>query len=479
MPIYINPGTKRIEIPGQAGRPELSLGRRAAAERTYAQILFEDYGADATWPLVNIASGTTIYDAFNSDRDGTLSGWVLQDAVGPVSGSLAPLSDAGDYGDIYTTAPITGLTEIFDGSVGSLLLWLRVSSGSVWTDGNNYFALQLSRGSASGRIYIAKVGDNNIRFGYTANDERLHVDHTISDTGWFSLGLSWSDAGNDGEGKMFANGQQVGSITITESWIDVLSSDHCAVLARDVFGGLSWPGWGAYLAARFGEVWTPTQFQEIHDAASSALADDTAAVIFTAPADLSDDFDDNSIADYYTTFISDDGSVVEQNQRMEMFAGTDVAGAQHAQIYTQEKWLLDGDFDVQVSFEGYNGTNNIYLKLHEPAPNDGTPDEEARVVLASDLGSPYGYGFEVRVGGSPGLLDGAGTYVDTSDTSGRFRVTRTGSTVEGFYWDGNNWVSIATATATTGPLSVMLWVSDGASVNFDDLIANADSVVMP
>lgn len=259
------------------GISPLLLRRSGGDTRTYAQTLVEDYGANEVWPLVDIATGTAIHAHVNGNRDGSLVGWDLQNAAGPVSGTQAPFIDGvNDYGNIYTSNGTDGLADIFDGQEGSLFIWAKVNSASVWSDSTVRYLVHLFAGSQD-FIYIRKDNtENKLRLWYEANNAANQSNIDLSTTDWFSAGISWSlSAGADGEVKFFINGSQVGStLTAIGSFSGSLNSTNCGLgsrtgnAANDVFHGYL-----AYPFMKFGSIWTPTQFQEMHDAASTAGAD--------------------------------------------------------------------------------------------------------------------------------------------------------------------------------------------------------------
>jgi hypothetical protein len=59
-------------------------------------------------------------------------------------------------------------------------------------------------------------------------------------------------------------------------------------------------------------------------------------------------------------------------------------------------------------------------------------------------------------------------YAPTTDASGRFRITRVGTTLTSYYWSNGAWVSLATGTAAAGPV-----VAIGVYAGGDDPTAEA------
>jgi len=160
------------------------------------------------------------------------------------------------------------------------------------------------------------------------------------------------------------------------------------------------------------------------------------------------------------------------------------SGNNHAKVHTFQKYMLVGDFDVQVDFELLSFPTSEYpwasLQLINYWIDDvNRPSEEARALVKYD-GGRY-YGGEVRHNGIPALLDGSGSYAATSDNSGKFRVTRVGNTAYTYYWNGSSWTLLESGTIGSNNMAIGLWVySNGAepSVNFDNLVVNSADAVL-
>ena len=85
----------------------------------------------AYWKL-NETSGTVAADSSGNGRDASYSGATLN-ATTFLDGAPAPSFDEiNDYLNAYSA-----LQPVFNGQAGTILLWFRVSSSGVWTDGLN------------------------------------------------------------------------------------------------------------------------------------------------------------------------------------------------------------------------------------------------------------------------------------------------------------------------------------------------------
>jgi len=165
---------------------------------------------------------------------------------------------------------------------------------------------------------------------------------------------------------------------------------------------------------------------------------------------------------------SGNGTVTQQNGRLEVSlnAGGTTAGV-------QGKCFVGGDFDVQVDF----------ALLNWPANNLQT------IKLATaDLGSgTFGLPGPGRFSGlidsyQMVLLSSIEGLALTTDTGGKLRLTRSGTTLTGYYHNGTNFVALASATVPTVSTRFVLNVGSsnpsGAAVQvaYDNFRVNAGAV---
>lgn len=268
------PSDSRIDLSGLRIRSGFSAG--AVITPTYAEVLRDTYLASEVWPLVNISAGTTISAFINSNRNGTLSGWALQNAAGPVTGTLAPSSDGvNDFGNIYTTSGVVGLQEIFNSSKGSMVIALQVSSAAIWTDGVIRKAIRISAAGTANQIMIERIATNNrLRATYRAGSVTKSVDITgLSTTGWLLVGCSWDTVAD--EFKVYSGGSQFGATqTSLGVWsTPTLTSTGCVIGSNTTSGDQSWSGWLGYAFVKFGSVWTAAEFTGINAALATAGPD--------------------------------------------------------------------------------------------------------------------------------------------------------------------------------------------------------------
>lgn len=237
----------------------------------YAAVLAQVYSASEVWPLVNIASGTTITATKLSARNGTLAGWDLRNTAGPFVGTLAPYADgANDYANIYSSNGSTGHADLFSGVTGWASICLKVDTG-VWTDGASRFALFLSAdGNNFVKLRKSNAANNTFEWAYRAGGTLLSVPigSLGAMTGWFQAVITWDkNAGASGEVKAYLNGtQQSTTQTSLGTWAGALAAAFAAVGGGNgLTNSTVWKGWLAYVAVGYGAVLTPTQVAAMYD----------------------------------------------------------------------------------------------------------------------------------------------------------------------------------------------------------------------
>lgn len=239
--------------------------RRGNRSQAYINTIVNTYGADEVWPLVDIASGTTITASVNSARNGTVSGWQLQNAAGPVTGTLAPLSDGvNDYGDIYSS----NLATLFDGSTGGWAIWAKVYNANVWTDGVRRVAMAMSNDGGANQTYIRKeLNPNQVTGFYEGNDQPFSRSYnSAGDTDWKLYALTWNFSSN--RARFIVDGVQNGddmSITAATSGI---GPSYTVIGANSISAVFVWHGWLAYAMFWAGTEPSVSDLLAIYNAAS-------------------------------------------------------------------------------------------------------------------------------------------------------------------------------------------------------------------
>jgi hypothetical protein len=255
-------------VKDSAGNVSSVYGSPVSVMAGYGYILDNQFGASEVWDLVNIASGTAITARNDAARNGALVGWDLQNAAGPVAGTLAPLSSGNnDYGHIYTTSGAVGLKEIFNPGVGWMSVCAKVLDGTVWPEAATRYLMVLYA-SGSNFINVYKDGTNLV-FRYDAGGTlEEHSKASMTETGWMQVVVTWDNtAGADGEVKFYYNGTQQGiTKTALGTWVGDLSASLRNNIGANTNAAGGWNGWLAYAAVGFGATLTPTQVLDMYNA---------------------------------------------------------------------------------------------------------------------------------------------------------------------------------------------------------------------
>lgn len=197
------------------------------------------------WPLWE-NSGTTALELTNA-RNGSYTGGTLSvSGIGDGKNGHYLDGASGHFVDVYSTA----LNTAWVGTEGSLLIWCKVNSSSIWTDSTTRKIATFSVDGYNYLLLTRTTTNNNLLYRYVAG---LVGGYTIDDvtktdggsTDWMCLGLTWSDTGD--AMKAYYNGVQEGSTqTGLNTWSGNLDSDVC-ILGSDTAASPT-QDWHGYLA---------------------------------------------------------------------------------------------------------------------------------------------------------------------------------------------------------------------------------------
>ena len=151
------------------------------------------YSPSAYWPL-DETSGTNADNAEGTAAlDGTYTGVTLNSSTGPDGQPAGLWGGILDYCDIYNV----GLNAVFDGSLGTLMIWIRAEALGDWTDSIQRRASQIQSDS-SNYIRIGKSPtDNQILFQYNAGGTLEQVGVVVTPSiDWIHCAITWNKAGD-------------------------------------------------------------------------------------------------------------------------------------------------------------------------------------------------------------------------------------------------------------------------------------------
>jgi len=190
-----------------------------------------------------------------------------------------------------------------------------------------------------------------------------------------------------------------------------------------------------------------------------------------------DNFDDNIIDSYlWRKIISGNVTLEEQNGRIEASISA-TSGTNTGKL--RSKFFLSGSFDIQIDFSNLNLESKEFGFIRLAI----TVDSDNYAYCQREYRSSYGHNYYagIKINGSE--TDG---HVSTSDTSGKFRITRQGQTLTCYYWDGSSWQQIHQRTGfSTNDVSISICeIYSSAdhpqiSAYFDNFKINEGTVLKP
>ena len=216
----------------------------SAAVQTYSEKVLAMESANLlAYFICGEASGTVMQEEKNN-YDGLYAGVTLGE-TGIGDGNTCPWWDgANDEGDIYTA----GLNSGFSGTEGTAMVWAKVNSSAVWTDGTVRSAMAIAA-DVNNLWRIERSSTNNtLNFRYTgAGTSKSIVVGSLSYTTWMCLLAKWSDT-NDYH-RAYINGSLVGTpASSIPTWVGALDATRCNVGARTNGPVDVWHGWLAHAA---------------------------------------------------------------------------------------------------------------------------------------------------------------------------------------------------------------------------------------
>lgn len=140
--------------------------------------------------------------------------------------------------DIYSS----GFANAFSGAEGTISLWAKVSSPSIWTDGATRRLFTIGA-DANNRVLIGRTAaDNTLQFVYVANGTTQSINSTIGPSNnWFHITIAWSKSAD--YVKAYVNGVQSGTTqTGLQTFTGSLASTTTVIGAGSNTPTVSWSG---------------------------------------------------------------------------------------------------------------------------------------------------------------------------------------------------------------------------------------------
>lgn len=188
-----------------------------------------------------------------------------------------------------------------------------------------------------------------------------------------------------------------------------------------------------------------------------------------------DAFDTGIQPSHWTVHAGPTSTIEARNGEVVVTLGTD-AGA-----YLAFNFPLSGDFDARADYRLITWPPNNQTRIGISLPQPGGLAAFGAVERISDGGFvPENEGYVTH------FLDGI-TAVARNDSSGTLRLARTGTTLTGYFRDGNDWVAIASSTnpqyTALSPVYLPVWwegaPAAGTAVAFDNFVLDAPGTNIP
>ncbi len=378
---------------------------------------------------------------------------------------------------IYVSKRPSGPVSVIDGATNTVLSTISV--------GSNPYGVGVN--SSTNRIYVANTDSNTVSViedsssspptvttssatDVTSSSATLNGTvnaNGLSTTAWFNYGIA------------------SGSYTGTSTTQSVSGSSDTSVSIY-VSGLSSGTGYYYRLVAQNNagvSYGSEKSFTTITSSTPVPTPTPTTAII-------SDDFNDNSIdSSLWASWQGGSGqTITETNQRLEIYFPANSADDPNESSFSagyMSVCTLRGDFDIQVDYELLNWPNSNGVRVYLLVESGADADKSVgRVSFGDSYNDFYGYNREVYLTDFDGEVQG---FISTSDTSGKLRLVRSGSTITGYYYSSNNWVTIHSSSATTDDVNFYLvawsdnddFTDQDVKVAFDNFTVNQGQLICP
>jgi len=245
--------SSRRLIPAERARHDLAGGR---IEAYWEKVI--RYGPIAYWQL-NETAGVTAACSVNSPaQDGTYTGVTLANGTGP-DGQPCPFFDgANDFVDVVSAT----LNTVFNGSVGTAMVWTQVANVDVWTDGTARAMFEYGANFNNRILIFRPVANNTINSWYTAGGVAEQINTgALADTDWMHWAITW-DQPTANEVEAFKDGVSLGVSGTLGVWAGALVGGWTAIGARSNVPNEPWHGWISH-AALWDTVLTQSQILDL------------------------------------------------------------------------------------------------------------------------------------------------------------------------------------------------------------------------
>jgi hypothetical protein len=195
----------------------------------------------AYWPF-NETSGTTAHNIANdedSSLDGTHINITLADTLGPFVDHSPRFNGTNSRTNIYSAA----FDSLFDGDLGSVMMWFRLNSVSTWVDGNVHDGFTILA-DANNYLLMRVYGgtDNRFTVRHRASSNTISADIDTSSDDWIHLVMTWNRADDRVRVYMDSVRQNVVQSLPMGPFVGALDSNRTVIGAAFATGAFNWDG---------------------------------------------------------------------------------------------------------------------------------------------------------------------------------------------------------------------------------------------
>jgi len=184
-------------------------------------------------------SGSTAYDFSKNNHNGSISGATLAQYRGPDGSPAIGFDGINDNIDCDSDAG----TDFGQYSVGSIMIWWKVSGAGVWSDSTIRAMTQIA-GSADDYVRLRKTAtDDELQItGEFTNDNDSDLETDYADTDWHCTIVTWDVSGGTKELKVYHDNTLENTLSYTNDWDSGEPVDQLKIGSNRVGGGQYWSG---------------------------------------------------------------------------------------------------------------------------------------------------------------------------------------------------------------------------------------------
>lgn len=237
-------------------------GKKYSYSDSYRGKVIDTSSADlqAYWPLIESSGAIAENAEGTASLDGTYSSVVLDSSTFQNGDPVGRWDGSSDWCNIYSSE----LDTRFSPSEGTMSVWLKVASPSVWTDGfKRQGYIIAADGNNYVQMYKKSAPDDQFEFIYKAGGTTTSVIKTsFSPDDWFHVAITWNVAQD--RVRVYFDGVQEGSDQSgLGTWAGALSSNLCAIgVTSTSTGAETWNGY-IYSASLWDVELTPAQITNL------------------------------------------------------------------------------------------------------------------------------------------------------------------------------------------------------------------------